>query len=447
MKKTYCIEGMHCKACELLLKNACKESCTCTSVTANHRKWTLTVDWWESGEQQDALEKAVESSGYVLWEHGDKKQSSQQYQLSNTERVVFVLVALAITFALIRVDVFGFMGLFQTEASFGMIFVLWLVASVSTCLAVTWWIIIWFTELVDKTKNVRWDLWLHGSFQIWRLLWFFVFGSLLGVVWNVISLSFGFASILNAIIALVFVYLWLQLLWILPSLTTLWLNLPEKRTSSLFSQNNPYLAPIVWALTFFLPCGFTQSIQLMALASANWLTWWLMMMVFALWTLPWLMALWMGTSFAKDHRKQWFQQIVAVILLIFWLFTLRWSASIWWWTDGGFLAPTSEGVNDVAEEQVIEQRERVELTISHNWFKLEPETTTLPAGKDYEITILPTHDGMGCMTTITMPRIDRTPYYITAWQPITYRLEDPQPGQYSFVCASMGMSQWKIVIE
>ena len=438
---------MHCKACELLVKKTCEKHCECSITNANHKKGTITVDRSNNQIDEVWLRSAVKSCWYCICEEAKNNNISPR---SWIERIALLLGAFALTFVLIKVDLLSFMSDIQADTSLRVIFLLWLVASVSTCLAVTWWVVIGFTELVDKTNDRWWDIQLHGWFQLWRVLWFFVLGSLLWYLGNVISISFGFASWLNAFIAIVFVYLWLQLLGIVPSLSSRWLHLPEKRTTYILSQNNPYLAPIVGTLTFFLPCGFTQSVQLMALASWSWLTGWLMMSVFAVGTLPWLLALGMWTSFAKDHRKQWFEQIVAMILLIFGFFTFWWSASIWWWTDRLVVQNTSISKTQIADTDIVDQNtpKVVEkIMLSHNWSQVVPETTILEAGKDYEITITPEQDGVGCMSTVTLPRIDSTVHYVKQGQAITYKIDDAKPWQFSFVCASMGMSQGKLIVQ
>lgn len=51
------------------------------------------------------------------------------------------------------------------------------------------------------------------------------------------------------------------------------------------------------------------------------------------------------------------------------------------------------------------------------------------------------------MSTITFPRIDNSVKQIIQGQPIIYTIENAQPGQFSFVCGSMGMSQGKIIVQ
>jgi sulfite exporter TauE/SafE len=425
---------MHCKACELLIKKSSDQLEGGTITHANHKKWTIEVEW-KGKEKKKNIQAILEDYGYPIVEEKPEKTS-----MSWINRCTYLFIAFVLAFVLIKADIMSWMTGMQIDSSLWVILLLWLVASVSSCLAVTWWVIMWFTELVDKSKGRRWHAKLHGSFQIGRIVWFFILGALLWALWNIVSLSLWFASRLNIVIAIMFVYLGLQLLWITPSFSSLWIHLPDRWTKKILSQNNPYLAPLVGALTFFLPCGFTQSIQFMSLASGGRFTWGLMMMLFAIGTLPWLLALWMGTSFAKDYRKQWFETIVAVILVTFWILTFRGSANILWRTD-----QINNSWSVTVSESITDSIETIELR--HNWSQLVPETTTLSAWKNYTIQITPDSDGLWCMSTITMPLIDRAPRRVIKGEILSYQINNAQPGQYSFVCASMWMSQWKIVVE
>ena len=76
-----------------------------------------------------------------------------------------------------------------------------------------------------------------------------------------------------------------------------------------------------------------------------------------------------------------------------------------------------------------------------------PATTVLNQGKDYEITITPESDGLGCMSSILLPRVDSQAKRVQKGVPLTYTLKDMAPGKYTFVCGAMGMKQGEIIIE
>lgn len=86
--------------------------------------------------------------------------------------------------------------------------------------------------------------------------------------------------------------------------------MPPSRTRRLHTATNPYLAPVVGALTFFLPCGFTQSMQLLALGSGSPVQGGIIMAAFALGTLPVLLAVGLGSSYTKDRKRPYAESIL-----------------------------------------------------------------------------------------------------------------------------------------
>lgn len=67
-------------------------------------------------------------------------------------------------------------------------------------------------------------------------------------------------------------YIGLHILNIVPSITRFGFHLPKKLTTKiddLQQKESPFIPAIIGVLTFFLPCGFTQSMQLAAVASGS----------------------------------------------------------------------------------------------------------------------------------------------------------------------------------
>jgi hypothetical protein len=84
------------------------------------------------------------------------------------------------------------------------------------------------------------------------------------------------------------------------------------------------------------------------------------------------------------------------------------------------------------------------------WFDglaLVPEITTLNVGGNYELIITPTDNGKWCMVTQTIPGLDNKVHTIVKWQPIIYKFTNIQKGSYDVVCGTMGMYQWKIIVQ
>lgn len=80
-------------------------------------------------------------------------------------------------------------------------------------------------------------------------------------------------------------------------------------------------------------------------------------------------------------------------------------------------------------------------TVLHNGWSLAEKEILLDAGKNYKLNIIPTKDGSGCMSTLTIPGIDKTIHQVLAGKTIGIPIVNAKPGKYNIVCSTMGMKQ------
>ena len=189
-----------------------------------------------------------------------------------------------------------------------------LMASISTCLAITGGIVIWFSKYLDDSKGVRSHIKVQSSFHIWRVVWFFLLWWLLWLIGESISVSLWFTTVLTAIVGILLFYMWLHMLKIVPNISKLWIHMPKARTKKVLTVKNPAFAPIIWALTFFLPCGFTQAMQIFAISTWDFVQGAILMAMFAVWTAPVLFAVGMWSSYVKEHKVRILSKINPHIL-------------------------------------------------------------------------------------------------------------------------------------
>jgi sulfite exporter TauE/SafE len=90
------------------------------------------------------------------------------------------------------------------------------------------------------------------------------------------------------------------------------------------SKFNHTLTPLlVGVLTFFLPCGFTQSMQLYTLTTGNFLTGAFTMLAFALGTLPVLaMISFSSFSIQNNSKAGIFFKTAGLVVILFALFNI-----------------------------------------------------------------------------------------------------------------------------
>jgi len=232
----------------------------------------------------------------------------------------------------------GFLGginVGSTSISYSVAFLVGLVASVSSCLAVVGAIVIAFSEKYQSEKSassadaarffesaVRPNLFFH----IGRLGTFFALGGLLGAIGGELNISGNFVSIYTIVIAVVMAWLGLNILNFVPSISTLGIKTPKflLRTWGRLEDSEHKAAPFfLGGITFFLPCGFTQSMQLFALASGSFLVGGLSLFLFALGTAPVLLAVGITASWTKNRGFAVFQKVAGVLIIFFAVYTFN----------------------------------------------------------------------------------------------------------------------------
>jgi hypothetical protein len=233
--------------------------------------------------------------------------------------------------------------------------------------------------------------------------------------------------------------MWLHIFWLVPSISYFGINMPKSFTNKIENLWKPKYSPIVWALTFFLPCGFTQSIQILAVSSWSFVSWWLVMLFFALWTFPVLFLIWFWTSLVNSKNTLILNKIIAGILIVFWITIL---------SNSYRLINFSNPWKVVAWNNIQSSNNDVEIIRAwHNWFKMEPKEILLEKWKNYKIIITPSSDWKGCMFNQRIPKLNTKISDIKAWVDIIYEINNAEVGTYEVVCGTMGMLQWKIIVK
>ena len=129
----------------------------------------------------------------------------------------------------------------------------------------------------------------QALFHIGRLVSFFLFGGIIGLIGSAFTLSVTATFVLSILVGLVMFILGLNLLDVFPWAKRLQFHMPKKLALGAHIMKNVEfaLAPfLVGMSTFFLPCGFTQSMQIYSLSTGSFMTGALTMTFFALGTLP-----------------------------------------------------------------------------------------------------------------------------------------------------------------
>lgn len=297
---TFHAHGMHCKACKLLIEGRLKNAEGITSVLVDEKHHTVmvTADSTLSPEELAAkLTTLIAKEGYSL------KTEKQEHSVNWNDFYLALPIALAFVLLFVLLQKMGIVNLIQADTvTYPVALLIGLVASVSTCLAVVGGLLLSVSANYAKSeKNIQPQVMFH----VGRLISFFVLGGVIGMIGSAFTLSAGVSVALSIGIGVVMLILGLNLLDIHPSMRKLQLHMPSfftKQASKVHGKQHAFGPLLIGASTFFLPCGFTQTMQIYTLSTGSFLTGAFTMTAFALGTLP-VLALISFTSFELGKGK------------------------------------------------------------------------------------------------------------------------------------------------
>ena len=311
---TFHVNGMHCKACSLLIEQILVElpNIDSASVSLATNKVNVTGDFVRTPEETAVdFTKLVQSHGYTI------SVEKNAHIAGWGDFAYAVPISVAIIFGFFLLQKAGFASLITSSSvSYGTAFVIGLIASVSTCLAIVGGLVLSLSASSAK-EGGTWRT--QSLFHVGRIGGFFILGGLVGLLGNSLHLGLTANVVLGGIVALVMLVLGVNLLDVFHFTKKLQFTLPTRLSKHVVkgSKHDHYLAPLLVGIgTFFLPCGFTQSMQLYALSTGSFMQGALTMTVFALGTLPVLALLSFGSlNIAHKPWKGTFFKTAGIIVI------------------------------------------------------------------------------------------------------------------------------------
>jgi len=312
----FIVEGMHCASCELLIEEKLSQVEGVNKVDAKLNESKVYLQSSKLLNAQE-LSKLVEENGYRIVEKKSKR-------VINKKQFVIGFLIAAIVFILFLVlQKLGIVNIAKdSEITYPFIFFIGIIASVSTCMAVVGGLVLSISTNYSKNGKTIPLIGFHFS----RLISFFVLGGVIGLVGTAATLSPTASFILNTLLFLVMLIMALNLLDLFDFTKKLQLKMPKFAGKNIIklSQSDSLLTPVLLgAATFFLPCGFTQSMQLYSLTTGSVLNGAFTMFVFALGTLPVLALIsFASIKFSKTMQSGLFYKTAAFLILFFAVFNL-----------------------------------------------------------------------------------------------------------------------------
>lgn len=328
--QTVPIKGMHCRSCELLIEDELLKVDGVKKVIANEKKGEAEIHY-QGNLNSNQIEQAVIEAGYQVG-------INEQKPLISTNIKDYQELGLAFLFMIVLYLIGKEIGLFDLAVSsvgnynsLPIVFLVGLTAGVSTCMALVGGLVLGVSaRFVEKHPNSSpiQKFKPHLFFNIGRIISFFILGGLIGYAGSIFQLSSSILGLLIIAVGVIMVLLGMQLINIFPRFKGINFSLPKNLSHVLgfrekiqkeYSHTNSI---ILGGLTFFLPCGFTQAMQLFAISSGSPITGALTMGIFALGTAPGLLGIGGLTSILKGAITKPFFKFAGLVVISLALFNI-----------------------------------------------------------------------------------------------------------------------------
>jgi len=407
------IKGMHCRSCELLIEEKLNEIREVKKVKVSWKKKQAEI-FSDQPLNTELLEQAIVNAGYEVGKEEKQWISNDPNQWKDLIYAGIVLFVLYIVAKNSGLDSLNFASS-NKPSSLLVVLVVGLTAGISTCMALVGGLILGISarhaeKHPEATTAQKFRP--HLFFNIGRISSYFILGGLIGMIGKSFQLSGTALGALTITVGLVMLVLGLQLVEVFPKLSSGGLTLPpslakffgiKKYHDKEYSHTNSI---VIGALTFFLPCGFTQAMQLYAMSTGSFLSGALIMSAFALGTAPGLLGVGGLTSLLKGVFAQKFFKFVGLLVAILAIFNL----------GNGFKLVNSKlqikiPIKEVSKSKSLKENQNVQiidgvqiakLTQNNNGY--QPSRLEIQSGIPTKLIINSTNP-YSCAGSIYMPKL------------------------------------------
>ncbi|MEO8105616.1 MAG: sulfite exporter TauE/SafE family protein [Candidatus Saccharibacteria bacterium] len=455
------IKGMHCRSCELLLTESLGNLPDVKRADVSLKTKTATL-FVQQAPSNDAVKKAVAEAGYTIGYDDIPLLNKNEKVYQDVAIGVVIIVALGLVFSRLGLTKLTTIG--TGGASNGYIaLTIGLTAGFSTCMAMVGGLVLSLSARhADKhpSASSAQKFRPHLFFNFGRIVSFIMFGALIGALGSVFQLRGSLLGLLTILVGVVMIMLGLQLTELFPRFSNGKLTLPsglakamglKQRGTREYSHGNSML---LGGATFFLPCGFTQAMQLLAISTGSPLQGALIMGAFAVGTSPGLLSVGGLTSIVKGAFAKKFFRIVGVAVVAMAFINISHGYNLLGLgnpfapaavTTTQSVAPKVTPAAAAGQAPVPAGAETI-LTTSYTLKDdIIPSKFTVKAGQKTTIIVDVKEDGQGCMSTIMIPGLVGNPQFLQGGSKIKMTFTAKKPGSYQITCA-MGVNRGSISV-
>ncbi|MDR1152319.1 MAG: sulfite exporter TauE/SafE family protein [Bifidobacteriaceae bacterium] len=452
IRTTVPISGMTCGACEVRVGKVLRRMPGVVEAKVSLARGTATLIA-ESHVPAERIDAALDPAGYHV--------GSTALPLLARDTAVWrdVAVSTAVIVGLLAgASALGLGNLHEAltggagAESLMVVAALGVVASLSTCMALVGGLVLSLAARFAKAHpdlSPARRLRPHAMFNLGRVVGFAALGSLLGGVGAAFSVSGHALALVTIAVALVMGVVGLKLTGVSPRATRASITLPAALSGWMgrLEARRGYRDSTALALgagSFFLPCGFTQAVQVYALSTGSPPRAGLIMAVFALGTTPGLFAAGAAGSLVSGRWAAHLFRAAGVVVLAFALVNavgaVRMLAPNLAVMGAGVGAGTSNSVTSRSDNVVDDAGTQV-LTTVQDGGGYTPGRSVVYAGRPVRWEI--TSKGLSCASSMNLQAMGLG-YVSLATGLNVFEFTPTEPGTLVYTC---GMGMFPATIE
>lgn len=427
---------MHCASCEILIGEGLKDLPGVNQVKVDQKRGEAEISYAGREPSAKDIRRIVQEAGYEV---GKKEKlpwiSTSVRDYSDLFRAGIILSAVYL--------IAKWLNLFNLDigsAQNGGVFVallVGLVAGVSTCMALVGGLILGLSarhaELHPEATALQ-KFRPHIYFNLGRIVSYAVLGGVIGSAGAIFRPSVNLLGFLTMIIGGVMLFFGLKLIEIFPVLKDKSITLPSG-LAKIFGlhkdvkEYSPKSSMFMGGLTFFLPCGFTQAMQLYAVSTGSFWSGMALMGLFAVGTAPGLLGIGGLTSIFKGRKGRIFFMTAGLAVIILGWINIANGSRLF----SGNAAPAN-GVVSTSEVQ--------EVRMTQTGSGYSPNVFTVVKNKTVRW-IIDSKSSFSCASSLVMPKFGISKSLSLGENIIEFT--PTEAGEIPFSC-SMGMYGGKFIV-
>lgn len=259
---------MHCASCEFLVSEQLKKIHGVKAVYVSQKQAFAEITYTGNRPNDKKITQAVQEAGYEI---GDKqklpwisKNSADYKDLAKAAIIILMIYFAAKWLGLFSINVGA------SKSGVAVALLVGLVAGVSTCMALVGGLVLGLSARHSEQHPEATPLQKfrpHIYFNVGRILGYAFLGGVIGIIGKAFNPGTNVLEIITVAIGGVMIFFGLKLIEIFPILRDKSITLPPgiARLFGLQREVKEYShkgAIVMGVLTFFIPCGFTQAMQL-----------------------------------------------------------------------------------------------------------------------------------------------------------------------------------------